>query len=216
MGYYATEPAFSRGVGNEKRAVRFFPADHRRNAPSRPAKSLATQGFRAVVSRTSAPDAPLYGYRYLSTELGRWVNRDPLEEKGARFWSRHSSLVGGINCYGFVGNNAASLFDIDGLGWFCDYFCNLPGAPSVLCFLVCATPTGSPSRPFMCYLIGSEVDLSTDACGCDEERYECSYKCGMIDAYNWPDWVIPDWTTWSYGPCGGDCTQYYFGEIPEG
>jgi len=80
MGFYTTEPAFSRGVGNGKRAVGFFSADHRRNAPSRPAKALARQGFSAVVSRTSAPDAPLYGYRYYSPEHGRWVNRDPIEE----------------------------------------------------------------------------------------------------------------------------------------
>jgi len=80
MGYYATEPAFSRGVGNGKRAVRFFRAVHRRKSPSRPAKARAKQGFSAVVSRTSAPGVPLYGYRYYSPELGRWVNRDPIEE----------------------------------------------------------------------------------------------------------------------------------------
>jgi len=82
MGFYSTEPAFSRGVGNGKRAVRFFPADHRRKSPSRPAKARAKQGFSAVVSRTSAPGVPLYGYRYYSPELGRWVSRDPIEELG--------------------------------------------------------------------------------------------------------------------------------------
>jgi hypothetical protein len=43
-----------------------------------------------------------YGYRYYSTELGRWINRYPI------------GAVGGINVYGYV-ENAAILF-IDSLG----------------------------------------------------------------------------------------------------
>jgi RHS repeat-associated protein len=43
-----------------------------------------------------------YGYRWLDAEIGRWVNRDPIEESG------------GVNLYGFVGN--ASLHSIDYLG----------------------------------------------------------------------------------------------------
>jgi RHS repeat-associated protein len=44
-----------------------------------------------------------YGYRYYSPELGRWVNRDPIEEEG------------GVNLYGFVGNGGVSFFDLLGL-----------------------------------------------------------------------------------------------------
>ena len=33
-----------------------------------------------------------YGYRWYDAGMGRWVNRDPIEEKG------------GVNLYGFVGN----------------------------------------------------------------------------------------------------------------
>lgn len=32
-----------------------------------------------------------YGYRYYNPEMGRWLNRDPIEEEG------------GLNLYGFVG-----------------------------------------------------------------------------------------------------------------
>jgi len=103
MGYFATEPAFSRGVGNGKRAVGFFPADHRRNAPSRPAKAPAIQGFSAGVSRTSAPDAPLYGYMFYSPELGRFINRDPIEEKG------------GSHLYAFAENSLLNKYDPHGL-----------------------------------------------------------------------------------------------------
>ncbi|OGV67777.1 MAG: hypothetical protein A3K19_15760 [Lentisphaerae bacterium RIFOXYB12_FULL_65_16] len=44
-----------------------------------------------------------YGYRYLSTEIGRWINRDPLEEDG------------GANLYGAMNNDALGRFDVLGL-----------------------------------------------------------------------------------------------------
>jgi RHS repeat-associated protein len=47
-----------------------------------------------------------YGYRYLNTETGRWVNRDPIEEKG------------GINLYGMVGNDTVNRWDVLGMRTF--------------------------------------------------------------------------------------------------
>jgi RHS repeat-associated protein len=44
-----------------------------------------------------------YGYRYLETSTGRWVNRDPAEEQG------------GINLYGFVENRPNGTVDALGL-----------------------------------------------------------------------------------------------------
>jgi RHS repeat-associated protein len=43
-----------------------------------------------------------YGYRSYSPELGRWVSRDPIEEKG------------GINLYGMVGNDLVNGLDVLG------------------------------------------------------------------------------------------------------
>jgi RHS repeat-associated protein len=43
-----------------------------------------------------------YGYRYYDPATGRWPNRDPLEEGG------------GINLYGFVGNDPLSRVDVLG------------------------------------------------------------------------------------------------------
>jgi RHS repeat-associated protein len=43
------------------------------------------------------------GLRYYTPELGRWVNRDPIEEEG------------GLNLYGFIGNRTIDDFDILGL-----------------------------------------------------------------------------------------------------
>ncbi len=42
------------------------------------------------------------GRRYYSSELGRWINRDPIGEQG------------GLNIYGFVGNGAVHSFDFIG------------------------------------------------------------------------------------------------------
>jgi RHS repeat-associated protein len=48
-----------------------------------------------------------YGYRYYSSDLGRWLSRDPIEE------------AGGMNIYGMVGNDPISYFDVLGFKpWF--------------------------------------------------------------------------------------------------
>jgi RHS repeat-associated protein len=40
-----------------------------------------------------------YGHRFYSSNLGRWLNRDPIEERG------------GINLYGFIGNQPTTKID---------------------------------------------------------------------------------------------------------
>lgn len=44
-----------------------------------------------------------YGYRYYSSEMGRWLNRDPIGERG------------GINLYGMVNNEPVNRWDYLGL-----------------------------------------------------------------------------------------------------
>lgn len=44
-----------------------------------------------------------YGYRYYSADIGRWLNRDPIEEKG------------GTNLYAVVSNNVVNWVDPEGL-----------------------------------------------------------------------------------------------------
>jgi len=46
-----------------------------------------------------------YGYRFYSPELGRWPSRDPIGTRG------------GLNIYGFVGNQPISRLDKLGLSW---------------------------------------------------------------------------------------------------
>jgi RHS repeat-associated protein len=48
-----------------------------------------------------------YGYRYYSPEKGRWINRDPIGERG------------GMNLYGFVLNNPGNAYDRLGLETAC-------------------------------------------------------------------------------------------------
>ncbi len=87
MGYFTKELAENRGVGFEKRAVRFFRGARRQDSLSRQTKSPASTAFHAVVLRTTAPGVPLYGYRHLCPKLGRWVSMDPLGEE--TFISQH-------------------------------------------------------------------------------------------------------------------------------
>ncbi|MBC2602996.1 RHS repeat-associated core domain-containing protein [Puniceicoccus vermicola] len=44
-----------------------------------------------------------YGFRYYDSETGRWASRDPIKEEG------------GLNLYGFVGNDGVNSWDILGL-----------------------------------------------------------------------------------------------------
>jgi RHS repeat-associated protein len=47
-----------------------------------------------------------YGFRFFDSNLQRWINQDPIGE------------AGGINLYGFVGNDPLNVVDTDGLaGW---------------------------------------------------------------------------------------------------
>jgi RHS repeat-associated protein len=63
-----------------------------------------------------------YGYRYYSPDLGRWINRDPIEENGWRargsraFWLISESYKRQLNpLYLFAYNNSINFFDVLGL-----------------------------------------------------------------------------------------------------
>jgi uncharacterized protein RhaS with RHS repeats len=58
-------------------------------------KSPRLRAFRPVVM--------YYGYRWYDPETGRWPSRDPIEEDG------------GMNLYGFVGNNGVNWWDLLGM-----------------------------------------------------------------------------------------------------
>jgi RHS repeat-associated protein len=68
--------------------------------PLSAAKSTKNQRFSGV--------AKYYGYRYYHPQTGRWINRDPIEEEG------------GLNLYGFVGNDGVDKWDNLGLSSECE------------------------------------------------------------------------------------------------
>ncbi len=53
-------------------------------------------------TRHSRPGVTYYGYRYYDPVTGRWPSRDPIEESG------------GLNLYGFVGNDGIASIDPSG------------------------------------------------------------------------------------------------------
>jgi|GEM_PF-5634363 len=60
-----------------------------------------------------------YGYRYYSAGMGRWVNRDPVNESGSMLIQRSSIYRPSedFNKYGFVGNDSFNRVDVLGQ-WF--------------------------------------------------------------------------------------------------
>jgi RHS repeat-associated protein len=80
------------------------------SAPIRPERPDAPQTPKSGNSLTtndlqSSPGMQVawYGYRYYDPMTGRWPSRDPIGERG------------GVNLYGFVGNEPASNYDFLGL-----------------------------------------------------------------------------------------------------
>jgi integrase/recombinase XerD len=82
------------------------------SAPSTPIEPAGPNpppaGANGNLARTEAApgatiDETCYGYRYLDTQLGRWLSRDPIGERGGR------------NLYEFAKNNGILYFDLYGL-----------------------------------------------------------------------------------------------------
>ncbi len=69
-----------------------------------------------------------YGYRFYSSAMGRWLNRDPLGE------------VGGINLYAFVQNDPVNLIDQFGLQTGSVSIPGVPGFPPLLPVFIPGTP----------------------------------------------------------------------------
>jgi RHS repeat-associated protein len=57
---------------------------------------------KTLKSRGLRPGVPVYQYRYYDPMTGRWPSRDPIDEEG------------GINLYGFVGNDGIGKIDVLG------------------------------------------------------------------------------------------------------
>jgi RHS repeat-associated protein len=147
-----------------------------------------------------------YGYRYYSPTLGRWLSKDPIEEEG------------GLNLYGFVGNDGVDGLDYLGLlklyiTWWITYdlapntqiaaFTNgpiipIPGNSNGITVFeyrvspICKCISKAPSDPFYVF---EEFDVGVNIhiylrneYSSDEER-EFSMTCELQHAQLYDDWV---------------------------
>ena len=74
------------------------------SAPSKSElEALIGAGENDLCNYETALGVVEYGYRYYNPQMGRWLNRDPIEEQG------------GLNLYGFVGNDSINRWDLLGL-----------------------------------------------------------------------------------------------------
>jgi RHS repeat-associated protein len=113
-----------------------------------------------------------YGYRYYDPLTGRWPSRDPIEEDG------------GLNLYGFVGNNPIKKFDILGLNfadWLKDIIAGKIKQPISPYSVANKVVWMSGPRYIEDYwkLLSAETTYTPRSCG---KIYDCSRKCkwGLI------------------------------------
>jgi RHS repeat-associated protein len=106
-----------------------------------------------------------YGYRFYSPDLGRWVNRDPIEEGG------------GVNIFCFARNSALYLFDLVGLKWtqnlegsdfYLNYQVAVAGTPTQMGTGVDVFKGGSAHFEFPDWK-APEFDTNSDGCPCVKE-----------------------------------------------
>ncbi len=109
MGYFTPEAVGSAGVGNQKSRGEVFSAVRPRKPCLHADKRPTRQAFRVVAPATSTPGMRYYGYRFYNPNIGRWVNRDPIEESG------------GLHIYRFVENRPIDGVDPVGLRTMLDY-----------------------------------------------------------------------------------------------
>ena len=92
MNQWSAPTARDRNISSRTRAwINTGDQPARRRHPSNTQKTSRKHAYGGVI--------PYYGYRYYDPITGRWPSRDPIEEEG------------GVNLYGFVGNNAVEKWD---------------------------------------------------------------------------------------------------------
>ncbi|MBC2600585.1 RHS repeat-associated core domain-containing protein [Puniceicoccus vermicola] len=101
----ALNPAYAPEKTDERAKNRvggFFFLAASRTGSDRPA-SPDCIGEKRGHGYDTASGVTVYGFRYYDPETGKWASRDPIGERG------------GLNLYGFVGNDGVSRWDVLGL-----------------------------------------------------------------------------------------------------
>ena len=104
MAYFLPETAPSESDLTAKNRVwGFFAKPNRTRLENRRQSPQPRRKNRPTSTKTASgviyTGLYYYGYRYYDPETGRWLNRDPIEERG------------GVNLYGFVGNDPVGRID---------------------------------------------------------------------------------------------------------
>ena len=105
MGFYATaseDRAGKSGTHPLKNRVWGLDAFSFSRTGSTWSETQCSRPENDPTATTTASGMRFYGYRFYSPEMGRWLNRDPIAERG------------GNNLYGFVENDPLNLLDILG------------------------------------------------------------------------------------------------------
>jgi RHS repeat-associated protein len=186
MGFHAIEASPSEVGGARRRAAR---------SSARPVRRL---GASHVTSRRVRPDRQLSesGHRFYNPNLGRWVNRDKIEERG------------GLNMYGFLRNGPKNTID---------YIGNLlidlrpdpvDGCPYSLREGVTCGQTGCGHKDKSGRTIGYREVICTCHCDGDDRRYGWRLICHL---YVWCEIELdPNFRRQRTVLCGGDWRR----EIP--
>jgi RHS repeat-associated protein len=106
MGFYATAiraPRRGKTHPPSKNRVWGFLAPSLAHARQTTPQPLEPHQENPPTPTATASGVRFYGYRYYNPELGRWLSRDPIEERG------------GVNLYAFVGNSTVDYVDYLGL-----------------------------------------------------------------------------------------------------
>ncbi|NLX13067.1 MAG: RHS repeat-associated core domain-containing protein [Phycisphaerales bacterium] len=107
----------------------YDPYGNKRDIPANPGAGhyAATNPFRFSTKWFDESGLGYWGYRYYSSRLGRWINRDPIEEEG------------GINLYVYTKNSPVIEIDPHGQTiWSCLVCGCCGGASAISCAVLCA------------------------------------------------------------------------------
>lgn len=172
MGFYVTEQA---DTPSENRVWGFSGVAAARASRERSNRQYPRRKNESTPT-TTASGMRYYGYRFYSPELGRWLNRDPIEE------------MGGLNLYAFVDN--APLNDVDAFGLFC-FWKWIKGRGAVWTCIP-DPPQPDPNEclyDLVCDQLEHKQELWLWNCQCNTK---CSYKCKLVHTGVCGDQYFPD------------------------
>jgi RHS repeat-associated protein len=110
-----------------------------------------------------------YGYRYYDPKTGKWPSRDPIEEEG------------GVNLYGFVGNDGVNRWDY--LGQYGPMVIPIAGgailltAADILGITACACLVSPPCLDLVAQLTEEAIAAAAEAARCAAARAACIASC---------------------------------------